>query len=47
MVANGAPSILAGRPQQSLYAGIAILIVVVAFNLLGTGLSRRLLGENA
>jgi peptide/nickel transport system permease protein len=47
MVANGAPSILAGRPQQSLDAGIAILIVVVAFNLLGTGLSRRLLGENA
>ncbi|HWU09237.1 MAG TPA: ABC transporter permease [Streptomyces sp.] len=47
MVSSGAPSILAGQPQQSLYAGIAILIVVVAFNLLGTGLSRRLLGENA
>jgi peptide/nickel transport system permease protein len=47
MVTNGAPSILAGQPQQSLYAGIAILIVVVAFNLLGTGLSRRLLGEHA
>ncbi|MFD5648712.1 ABC transporter permease [Streptomyces sp. NPDC127039] len=47
MVSNGAPSILAGHPQQSLFAGLAILIVVVAFNLLGTGLSRRLLGENA
>ncbi|GJF31452.1 ABC transporter permease [Kitasatospora sp. NE20-6] len=47
MVSNGAPSILAGQPQQSLYAGLAILVVVVAFNLLGTGLSRRLLGENA
>ncbi|ORT57052.1 ABC transporter permease [Streptomyces sp. CB03238] len=47
MVANGAPSILAGQPQQSLYAGLVILVVVVAFNLLGTGLSRRLLGVNA
>ncbi|MER7718942.1 ABC transporter permease [Streptomyces flaveolus] len=47
MVTNGAPSILAGQPQQSLCAGLTILIVVVAFNLLGTGLSRRLLGENA
>jgi peptide/nickel transport system permease protein len=47
MVANGAPSILAGHPQQALYAGLVILVVVVAFNLLGAGLSRRLLGENA
>ncbi|MFF8610492.1 ABC transporter permease [Streptomyces sp. NPDC015346] len=47
MVSNGAPSILAGQPQQSLYAGLVILVVVVAFNLLGTGLSRRLLGEDA
>ncbi|WP_217247293.1 ABC transporter permease [Streptomyces sp. AC602_WCS936] len=46
MVSNGAPSILAGQPQQSLYAGLAILVVVVAVNLLGTGLSRRLLGED-
>ncbi|MFI5801484.1 ABC transporter permease [Streptomyces sp. NPDC051561] len=45
MVANGAPSILAGQPQQSLYAGLVILVVVVAFNLLGSGLSRRVLGE--
>ncbi|MGW0561500.1 ABC transporter permease [Streptomyces sp. NPDC003016] len=47
MVSNGAPSILAGRPQQSLYAGLVVLVVVVAFNLLGTGLSRRLLGEDS
>ncbi|GAA4833016.1 ABC transporter permease [Kitasatospora terrestris] len=47
MVSNGAPSILAGQPQQSLYAGLAVLVVVVAFNLLGTGLSRRLPGANA
>ncbi|NGN65629.1 ABC transporter permease [Streptomyces sp. A7024] len=45
MVANGAPSILAGHPQPALFAGLAILVVVVAFNLLGTGLSRRLLGD--
>lgn len=47
MVANGAPSILAGQPQQSLYAGLVILVVVVAFNLLGSGMSRRLLGEDS
>lgn len=47
MVSNGAPSILAGQPQQSLYAGLVILVVVVAFNLLGAGLSRRLLGDHA
>ncbi len=47
MVSNGAPSILAGQPQQSLYAGLVVLVVVVAFNLLGTGLSRRLLGEDS
>ncbi|NUP30102.1 MAG: ABC transporter permease [Streptomycetaceae bacterium] len=47
MVSNGAPGILSGQPQQSLYAGLVILVVVVAFNLLGSGLSRRLLGENA
>ncbi|MFD4630402.1 ABC transporter permease [Streptomyces sp. NPDC058284] len=46
MVAGGAPSILAGQPQQSLYAGLVIVVVVVAFNLLGTGLSRRLLGAH-
>ncbi|MEU3463991.1 ABC transporter permease [Streptomyces sp. NPDC006733] len=47
MVSNGAPSILAGRPQESLYASLVILVVVVAFNLLGAGLSRRLLGGSA
>lgn len=46
MVSNGAPGILAGQPQQSLYAGLVIVVVVVAFNLLGSGLSRRLPGEN-
>ena len=46
MVANGQPGILAGHPQQSLYAGITVLIAVVAFNVLGERLSRRLLGTS-
>ncbi|MFF7244523.1 ABC transporter permease [Embleya sp. NPDC008237] len=46
MVSNGASGILAGHPQQSLFTGLVVLVVVVAVNLLGSGLSRRLLGEN-
>ncbi|MWA08418.1 ABC transporter permease [Streptomyces sp. BA2] len=46
MVANGAPGILSGRPEQSLYAGLVIVVFVIACNLLGSGLSRRLLGED-
>ncbi|MGW1990281.1 ABC transporter permease [Embleya sp. NPDC001921] len=46
MVSNGAAGILAGRPQQSLFTGLIVLLVVVAFNLLGSGLSRRLPGGN-
>ncbi|MFI0237595.1 ABC transporter permease [Streptomyces sp. NPDC016845] len=46
MVAGGAPGILAGRPEQSLYAGLVIVVFVVACNVLGSGLSRRLLGED-
>ncbi|MFJ4616897.1 ABC transporter permease [Streptomyces sp. NPDC088812] len=46
MVANGSTGILAGRPEQSLYAGLVIVVFVVACNLLGAGLSRRLLGED-
>ncbi|MEV2253760.1 ABC transporter permease [Streptomyces sp. NPDC050147] len=45
MVANGAPGILSGRPEQSLYAGLVIVVFVIACNLLGSSLSRRLLGE--
>ncbi|MFZ3562745.1 ABC transporter permease [Streptomyces sp. BH097] len=45
MVASGATGILAGRPEQSLYAGLVIVVFVVACNILGSGLSRRLLGE--
>lgn len=46
MVSNGAAGILAGRPQQSLFTGLVVLVVVVAFHLLGSGLSRRLPGGN-
>ncbi|MFC7304053.1 ABC transporter permease [Streptomyces monticola] len=45
MVAGGATGILAGRPEQSLYAGLVIVVFVIACNLLGNGLSRRLLGD--
>ncbi|MDT7845590.1 ABC transporter permease [Streptomyces justiciae] len=45
MVAGGSTGILAGRPEQSLYAGVVIVVFVVACNLLGGALSRRLLGE--
>jgi len=45
MIANGEPGIVAGHPQQSLFAGITVLIAVVAFNVLGERISRRVLGE--
>lgn len=41
MVANGQASILAGHPQESLYAGLMIVTTVVAFNLLGDRLATR------
>ncbi|MER7395786.1 ABC transporter permease [Streptomyces sp. NPDC000151] len=46
MVANGAPDIVAGQPEQSLCAGLVIVVFVVACNLLGSGLSRRLSGAD-
>jgi peptide/nickel transport system permease protein len=39
MVANGQASILTGHPQESLYAGLMIVVTVVAFNLLGDRLA--------
>lgn len=41
MVSTGQSSILAGYPQESLYAGIMIILTVVAFNLLGDRLATR------
>ncbi|MDQ0585247.1 ABC transporter permease [Streptomyces rishiriensis] len=46
MVANGSTGILAGRAEQSLYAGAVIVVFVIACNLLGSGLSRQLLGDD-
>ncbi|MFJ8929344.1 ABC transporter permease [Streptomyces sp. NPDC102364] len=46
MVAQGASGVLAGRAEQSLYAGLVIVVFVIACTLLGNGLSRRLLGED-
>jgi peptide/nickel transport system permease protein len=41
MVSTGQSSILAGHPQESLYAGVLIILTVVAFNLLGDRLATR------
>lgn len=39
MVSTGQSSILAGHPQESLYAGVMIILTVVAFNLSGDRLA--------
>ncbi len=39
MIASGEPSILEGHPQQSLYAGILIVLTVCAFTVLGERLT--------
>jgi peptide/nickel transport system permease protein len=41
MVSTGEPGILSGHPQESLYAGICIVIAVAAFNVLGERMSDR------
>jgi peptide/nickel transport system permease protein len=41
MVSTGQSSILAGHPQESLFAGVIIVLTVVAFNLLGDRLAAR------
>jgi len=41
MVSTGQSSILAGHPQESLCAGVAIILTVVAFNMLGDRLAAR------
>ena len=48
MVANGQPSILGGHPEQSLYAGLVIVLAVVAVNLVGERLAQHFeIGEPA
>ena len=39
MIANGQSSILSGHPQESLFAGLMIVLTVVAFNMLGDQLA--------
>ncbi|KHL18898.1 peptide/nickel transport system permease protein [Mumia flava] len=41
MIANGKSAILSGFPQQSLFAAIAVVVVVVAVNILGERLAER------
>jgi peptide/nickel transport system permease protein len=41
MVSNGQASILTGHPQESLFAGILIVLTVIAFNMLGDRLATR------
>lgn len=41
MVSQGETSLLDGRPQECLAAGVAIVLTVVAFNVLGERLSAR------
>ncbi len=41
MVSTGQSAILAGHPQESLSAGVMIILTVVAFNLLGERLAAR------
>ncbi|BAL90881.1 putative ABC transporter permease protein [Actinoplanes missouriensis 431] len=45
MIANGQPSILAGFPQQSLYAAVAVVITVVAFTAVAERLALRFGGD--
>lgn len=45
MVAAGKPGILRGHPQESLLAGLCIVIAVAAFNVLGERLSDRSAGS--
>jgi len=42
MVSTGQNSILSGHPQESLYAGLCIIVTVVASNVLGDRLAGRL-----
>ncbi|GAA4957164.1 ABC transporter permease [Actinoplanes utahensis] len=47
MIANGQPSILAGFPQQSIAAAVAVVITVVAFTAVAERLATRFGGDHA
>ncbi len=44
MVSDGRSEMLDGSPQQSLSAGVMVVLTVVAFNVLGERVSRRIGG---
>ncbi|MSV71806.1 MAG: ABC transporter permease subunit [Actinobacteria bacterium] len=41
MIANGQPSLLAGSPEQSLFAALAVVVTVIAFTLVAENLAGR------
>ncbi|BCJ40742.1 hypothetical protein GCM10010168_72700 [Actinoplanes ianthinogenes] len=45
MIANGQPSILAGHPQQSIEAAVAVVLTVVAFTVVAERLAARFGGD--
>jgi len=45
MIANGQPSILAGFPQQSIEAAVAVVVTVVAFTVVAERLATRFGGD--
>jgi peptide/nickel transport system permease protein len=45
MVSDGQSAIIDGHPGESLFAGLAIVIAVVAFNVIGEHLSTRLVSD--
>lgn len=47
MVANGQDSLVQGYPQQSIYAGVAIVLAVVCFGIVGERLGGRRAGGRA
>lgn len=42
MVSEGQASVLRGAPQQAIWAGAAIVLAVVAFNVIGEGIAERI-----
>lgn len=45
LIANGQPAILAGYPQQSIYAAVLVVLIILATNIVGDALSNRFEGS--
>ena len=41
LIANGQPAILAGYPQQSIYAAVLVVLIILATNIVGDSISNR------